>query len=89
MDNQIQTSMDWASVQQRLELPVVRMKKYSGEMLKVSRNIGRMVTELSKEEINCRRLGRQTSNHKQMVDKINEEIANYERMLTFAVLLAG
>ena len=89
MDNQIQTSMDWASVQQRIELPVVRMKKYSGEMLKVSRNIGLMVRELSKEEITCRRLGKQTSNHKQMVDKINEEIANYERMLTFAVLLAG
>lgn len=89
MDNQIQTSMDWASVQARIELPVVRMKKYSGEMLKVSRNIGLMVGELSKEEINCRRLGRQTSNHKQMVDNINQEIANYERMLTFAVLLAG
>lgn len=89
MDNQIQTSMDWAAVQQRIELPVVRMKKYSGEMLKVSRNIGLMVKELSKEEITCRRMGRQTLNHKELVDKINQEIANYERMLTFAVLLAG
>ena len=89
MENTIQTSMDWAAVQQRIEAPALKMKRYSGEMLKVSRNIGLMVTELSKEEINCRRQGRQTSNHKQMVDKINEEIANYERMLTFAVLLAG
>ena len=87
--NQIQTSMDWPAIQTSIELPVRRMKKYSSEMLKVSRNIGLMVTELSKEEINCRRMGRQTSNHKQMVDKINQEIANYERMLTFAVLLAG
>jgi len=89
MTNQIQTSVDWPAVQTQLEAPARRMKKYSGEMLKVSRNIGLMVSELSKEEINCRRMGRQTSNHKQMVDKINEEIANYERMLTFAVLLAG
>ena len=89
MTNQIQTSIDWPGVQTQLEAPVRRMKKYSGEMLKVSRNIGLMISELSKEEINCRRLGRQTSNHKQMVDKINEEIANYERMITFAVLLAG
>lgn len=81
--------MDWAQVQQQLELPVVRMKKYSGEMLKVSKNIGRMVNELSKEEINCRRHQKQTIKHKELVDKINEEIANYERMLTFAVLLAG
>jgi hypothetical protein len=48
-----------------------------------------MVKDLSKEEINCRRLGRQTRLHKEKVDKINEEIANYERMITFAVLLAG
>ena len=89
MSYQIQTSVDWPQVQTQLEAPTRRMKKYSGEMLKVSRNIGLMVSELSKEEINCRRMGRQTSNHKQMVDKINEEIANYERMLTFAVLLAG
>ena len=89
MSNQLQTSMDWPAIQTSIEAPVRRMKKYSGEMLKVSRNIGLMVTELSKEEINCRRSGKQTSNHKQMVDKINQEIANYERMLTFAVLLAG
>ena len=85
----IQTSMDWASVQQRIELPVIRMKRYSHEMMKISRNIGYMVSALSKEEINCRKLGKQTVRHKEMVDKINEEIANYERMVTFAVLLAG
>ena len=89
MDNQIQTSLDWASVQTRIEAPVHKMKKYNGDMFKVSRNIGHMVTELGKEEINCRRQGKQTRQHKVMVDKINEEIANYERMLTFAVLLAG
>lgn len=89
MDNQIQTSMDWADVQKRIEAPVYRMKKYTGEMFKVSRNIGLMVSELSREEVNCRRVGKQTSTHKILVDKINEEIANYERMITFAVLLAG
>ena len=89
MENKIQTSLDWAAIQTRLETPVRGMKKYTSEMLKVSRNIGFMVTELGKEEINCRRQGRQTQRHKEMVDKINEEIANYERMLTFAVLLAG
>lgn len=89
MDNVIQTSMDWAAVQRRIEAPALKMKRYSGEMLKVSRNIGLMVRELSKEEINCRRSGRQTPKHKETVDQINQEIANYERMITFAVLLAG
>ena len=81
--------MDWAKVQQSIELPVIRMKRYSHEMMKISRNIGYMVSALSKEEINCRKQSKQTARHKEMVDKINEEIANYERMITFAVLLAG
>ena len=89
MENMIQTSMDWAKVQQSIEAPVIKMKRYSHQMMKISRNIGYMVSALSKEEINCRRQGKQTERHKEMVDKINLEIANYERMITFAVLLAG
>lgn len=81
--------MDWAQVQYNIEAPIHKMKKYSHEMWNISHNIGLMVRDLSKEEINCRRQGRQTRLHKEQVDKINEEIANYERMLTFAVLLAG
>jgi PP-loop superfamily ATP-utilizing enzyme len=89
MENKIQTSMDWAEVQNRIENPIRKMKKYSHEMWNISHNIGLMVKDVSKEEINCRRLGKQTRLHKELVDKVNEEIANYERMLTFAVLLAG
>ena len=89
MDNTIETSLDWAKVQTAIEAPLHKMKKYTHEMQKISRNIGLMVNELSKEEINCRRKQRQTRQHAELLDKINEEIANYERMLTFAVLLAG
>ena len=89
MDNQIQTSMDWAGVQQRIEAPVIKMKRYGHQMMKISRNIGLMVTELSKEEINCRRQGKQTRQHKELLAEINEEIANFERYLTFGVLLSG
>jgi PP-loop superfamily ATP-utilizing enzyme len=89
MENKIQTSMDWAEVQQRIEAPIRSMKRYSHEMWNISHNIGLMVKDVSKEEINCRRLGKQTRLHKELVDKVNEEIANYERMMTFAVLLAG
>lgn len=81
--------MDWPEAQTRLEAPVRKMKKYSHEMWNISHNIGLMVKELSKEEITCRRQHKQTRQHKEMVDNINQEIANYERMITFAVLLAG
>ena len=89
MTNQIYSSLDWPATQTAIEAPLHKMKKYTNEMWNISHNIGLMVKELSKEEINCRRQQRQTRQHKEMLDKINEEIANYERMLTFAVLLAG
>jgi PP-loop superfamily ATP-utilizing enzyme len=89
MENQIRSSLDWQVTQSALEAPLHKMKKYTNEMWNISHNIGLMVKELSKEEINCRRLGKQTRQHKEMLAKINEEITNYERMITFAVLLAG
>lgn len=89
MSYEIQTSLDWPSVQTALEAPLHKMSKYTHEMWNISHNIGLMVKDLSKEEINCRRYQKQTRQHKILVDKINEEIANYDRMLTFAVLLAG
>ena len=89
MENQIRSSLDWPSVQTALEAPLHKMKKYTNEMWNISHNIGLMVKDLSKEEINCRRYQKQTRLHAEQLIKINEEIANYERMITFAVLLAG
>lgn len=84
---EINQSLEWAQVQQSLEQPARKMGQYSQEMLKVSKNIGRLVSELSKEEINCRRQGKQTQRHKDMVKRINKEIAVYEQMITFGTLL--
>jgi hypothetical protein len=89
MSNQIQSSLDWPTTQTALEAPLRRMNKYTNEMWNISHNIGLMVKDLSKEEVNCRRQQKQTRQHKEMLAKINEEITNYERMITFAVLLAG
>lgn len=87
--SEITQSLDWPKVQREMEGPVRRLGKYSGQMLKISKNIGFMVSELSKEEINCRRQGKQTKRHQELLLKINEEISNYEQMLTFGALLSG
>jgi hypothetical protein len=89
MRYQIQTSLDWPATQTALEATIHKMNKYTNDLWNISHNIGLMVKDLSKEEINCRRYQKQTRVHKEMLDKINEEIASYDRMLTFAVLLAG
>jgi hypothetical protein len=55
----------------------------------MSNAIGAMVKKLSEEEINCRRQGRQTQKHAELLAQINQEIAHYEQYLTFGVLLNG
>jgi hypothetical protein len=86
---EITTSLDWAEVQIALEAPAHKMKRYTGDMLKMSDAIGHMVKKLSEEEINCRRQGKQTQKHRELLAEINQEIANYEQYLTFGVLLSG
>ena len=86
---EINHSLEWAQIQIDLERPAKKLKRYSNDMLQISTNIGRLVKQLSEEEINCRRMGRQTRKHQDLLEKINGEINMYEQMLTFGVLLNG
>ena len=86
---EITQSLDWAQVQIALEAPAHKMKKHTNDMLKMSNAIGHMVKRLSEEEINCRRQGKQTQKHRELLAEVNQEIANYEQYLTFGVLLNG
>lgn len=86
---EITTSLDWPKVSIQLENAAKRMKRYGPEMLQMSTNIGVMVKKLSEEEINCRRQGKQTRQHQELLTKINEEISHFEQYLTFGVLLSG
>jgi hypothetical protein len=86
---EINHSLEWAQVQIALEAPAKKLKRYSGDMLQISNNIGRLVKQLSEEEINCRRMGKQTKKHQELLTKINGEINMYEQMLTYGVLLSG
>ena len=87
--NEIQSSLDWPAVQTAMEAPAYKINKFSGELRQMSDNIGYMIKALSIEEIECRRQQKQTRKHRELLDKINEYISDYERNLTFAVLLAG
>lgn len=81
------TSLDWQKIRSDLVHKAEIVGKYSHEMKKIVTNLDEMITRLSVEEINCRRHQKQTKTHKELCDKINEEIENYERMITFGVLL--
>lgn len=86
---EINHSLEWAAVSIQLENAAKRMKRYGPEMLQISSNIGTMVKKLSEEEINCRRQGRQTRQHQELLNKINQEILQFEQYITFGVLLSG
>lgn len=86
---EITQSLDWDRVSIELENSAKRLGRYSPEMLRISNNIGVMVKELGKEEINCRRQQKQTLKHQELLTKINEEIHNFEMYLTFGTLLSG
>ena len=86
---EITHSLEWAQIQIDLERPAKKLKRYSNDMLQISTNIGRLVKQLSEEEINCRRMSKQTRKHQELLTKINKEIGMYEQMLTFGVLLNG
>ena len=85
----IETSLDWQKVHAKLIKLVWLHKKHQKDMKKILGNIETMIINLSIEEIQCRKKQKQTKRHQEMITKINEEISNYEQMITFGTLLNG
>jgi len=85
---EIQTSLDWQKTAQTLQMTLIRVpegqprRQLIDHMVKIQT----MVSELSKEEVNCRRRQKQTLKHKEQLTKINKEIDQLEQMITFTML---
>jgi F0F1-type ATP synthase gamma subunit len=83
----IQSSLDWAEKKAELENLASKSGKHRIQMKKIVNNISEMISDLSREEINCRRKGKQTATHAEILDNINKEIGNFESLMTFGLLL--
>ena len=83
----IQKSLDWVAVNIELDANVRKVKR-NKELNLILKNIGLMVNKLSIEEINCRRLQRQTIKHKELLDGINNEIMQLEQLIMVGILLS-
>ena len=82
---QIQTALDWQEVSDRLKTDLHRIG-YNPDLKKMYDNIQVMVTELSKLEVNGRRL--RTTNFTQIhVDKINKAIDHLEKLILMGLLM--
>jgi hypothetical protein len=85
----ISNSLGWSDVRTKLEAHARTLGPHGKKMLTIVGNISKMVSDLSREEINCRRHGRQTMRHRELLGKINQEIDAYEKMITFGTLLGN
>ena len=57
------------------------------DLLKMVRAIDHAVTAADMESVECRRLHRETSRYKELVQKVNDLLTNLEQHITFANLL--
>ena len=85
----IESSLEWQEVRASLIKLAEATGIHQNQMKKIVGNFDSMITELSIEEVECRRKQKQTKKHLEMITKINEEITNYEQMITFGTLLNG
>ena len=84
------TNMD--ELFQRLDLAEkaianVRNKVARKDLLKMVRAVDQAIVAADMESVECRRLRRETSRYKELVQKVNDLLTNLEQHITFANLL--
>ena len=81
----IETALDWQEVSAQIRRDLDRVG-YNPDLKKMYNNIQLMVTELSKLEVNGRRL-RTTNFTQELVDKINKAIDHLEKLILMGLLM--
>lgn len=88
MENKIQTSLDWQRVSADVRHQIRNLKfENRRDLALMIEYVDHLVGELSKEEINCRRLQKQTRKHQELTEKINIRLEEIDQLITFAALL--
>jgi len=75
----IESSADWSEVERHLS-SLMSLVDYNSDVVKMQRNIGRMVSELSRQEVEARRLKNPRYLDSQLL-KINQAINNLEKWI--------
>jgi hypothetical protein len=81
----IQTALDWQDVSMQLRKDLDRVG-YNPDLRKMFNNIQIMVTELSKLEVNGRRI-KSTDFTQTQVDKLNKAIDHLEKLILMGLLM--
>ena len=86
--DKIQSSLDWQQLRQQLEQKIRHLDyKIREDLYIMLKNTDSMVTELSIEEIECRRKHKPTNKFLIKLDETNTMIADINKMITMGALL--
>jgi hypothetical protein len=67
----------------------VKDKRAQRDLLLMSRNIEKILTDLDRERVQCRRLQKDTPRYRELHTQTAELLVNLEHHLTFARLMYG
>lgn len=81
----IETALDWQEVSAQIRRDLDRVG-YNPDLKKMFNNIQDMITELSKLEVNGRRL-RTTNFTQELLEKINKAIDHLEKLILMGLLM--
>jgi hypothetical protein len=85
---QIDTSEDWPMVETELTESAKNLSfTMRNDLEMINKNICSLISELSKEEINCRRQHKPTRKFIELQTECNTIIADYQKMILMGQLL--
>jgi septation ring formation regulator EzrA len=70
------------------QIATVKNKVAYRDLRQMLKPIDNTVTEMSKEDVNCRQLKKTTLRYKELEAKANNLLTNLEQMVTFAALIS-
>lgn len=86
--DKIMSSLDWQHLRQQLEQKISHLDyKIREDLYIMLKNTDSMITELSIEEIECRRQHKPTNKFLRKLEETNTMIADINKMITMGALL--
>lgn len=73
--------------QAELKISAVKSKVAYRDLRKMLAGIDKVMTEISKESVECRRNKKDSSKYKELIQRANELLDNLEQHITFAALI--
>ena len=69
------------------QISLIKNKVAYRDLRQMLSSVDKVVTEISKESVECRRMKKTTIKYTELTEQVNQMLANLEQHVTFAALL--